>query len=132
MDKKRSDELTQLHEELVRLREEFAQLLRQQREALLREVTEGLAELRPMEGERASELEERAQIARDTRLLARMDDQGAFRNHMIMPGGRIRHSVYFSITHDEWPRGKAYLEELLSSYPASSTAIPSSGGLPLP
>jgi RimJ/RimL family protein N-acetyltransferase len=51
-------------------------------------------------------------------------EEGTFRNHMIMPGGRIRHSVYFSITHDEWPRVKAHLEGLLASYPATSAAHP--------
>ncbi len=52
-------------------------------------------------------------------------EEGTFRNHMIMPGGRIRHSVYFSITHGEWPRVKAHLEGLLAAYPATSTAPPS-------
>ena len=41
---------------------------------------------------------------------------------MIMPDGRIRHSVYFSITHDEWPRVKAHLEGLLAAYPATAAA----------
>ena len=52
-------------------------------------------------------------------------EEGTFRNHMIMPGGRIRHSVYFSVTHDEWPRVKAHLEGLLAAYPATSAALPS-------
>jgi len=43
-------------------------------------------------------------------------EEGTFRNHMVMPGGRLRHSVYFSITNDEWPRVKAHLEGLMSSY----------------
>jgi RimJ/RimL family protein N-acetyltransferase len=47
-------------------------------------------------------------------------EEGTFRNHMVMPGGRIRHSVYFSITNDEWPRVKAHLAGLLVSYPATS------------
>jgi N-acetyltransferase len=55
-------------------------------------------------------------------------EEGTFRNHMIMPGGRIRHSVYFSITHDEWPRVKVHLEGLLSSYPPSSAVLPPSPG----
>jgi RimJ/RimL family protein N-acetyltransferase len=55
-------------------------------------------------------------------------EEGTFRNHMIMPGGRIRHSVYFSITHDEWPRVKAHLEGLLASYPATSAAHPPAPG----
>jgi hypothetical protein len=44
---------------------------------------------------------------------------------MIMPGGRIRHSIYFSITHDEWPRVKARLEGLLAAYPAASAGLSS-------
>jgi len=47
-------------------------------------------------------------------------EEGTFRNHMIMPGGRIRHSVYFSLTNDEWPRVKAHLEGLMAAYPAPS------------
>jgi N-acetyltransferase len=53
-------------------------------------------------------------------------EEGTFRNHMVMPGGRIRHSVYFSIIHDEWPRVKAHLEELLAAYPTMVAARPSS------
>jgi len=30
-------------------------------------------------------------------------EEGTFRNHMIVQDGRIRHSVYFSITDAEWP-----------------------------
>jgi N-acetyltransferase len=53
-------------------------------------------------------------------------EEGTFRNHMLMPGGRIRHSVYFSIIHDEWPRVKAHLEGLVAAYPATSARPPSS------
>jgi RimJ/RimL family protein N-acetyltransferase len=42
-------------------------------------------------------------------------EEGTFRNHMIMPGGRLRHSVYYSIIDSEWPEVKARLEEKLSS-----------------
>jgi len=41
-------------------------------------------------------------------------EEGTFRNHMRMPGGRNRHRVSFSITHNEWPRVKAQLEGLLA------------------
>jgi len=41
-------------------------------------------------------------------------EEGTFRNHMVMPDGRSRHSVYFSIIADEWPAVKARLEEFLS------------------
>ncbi len=40
--------------------------------------------------------------------------EGVFRNHMIVPGGRIRHSVYFSITDSDWPEVKAGLEQKLA------------------
>jgi RNA polymerase-binding protein DksA len=62
-------------EELAQLREELAQQLRQERQALLEEVAEGEADLRSMESERASELEERAQEARATRMFARLDER---------------------------------------------------------
>jgi N-acetyltransferase len=55
-------------------------------------------------------------------------EEGTFRNHMITPGGRIRHGVYFSVTDDEWPRVKAHLERLLAAYPATAAAPPSSPG----
>ena len=38
-------------------------------------------------------------------------EEGVFRNHIVTSSGRIRHSVYFSILDDEWPRIKAALEE---------------------
>jgi DnaK suppressor protein len=60
--------------ELAQLREELAQQLRQQRETLFKDVAEEVTELRSMESKRASELEERAQAARDTRLFASLDD----------------------------------------------------------
>jgi len=40
-------------------------------------------------------------------------EEGVFRNHMITASGRIRHSVYFSITDSEWPGVKRRLEEKL-------------------
>ncbi len=39
--------------------------------------------------------------------------EGVFRNHLITADGRVRHSVYFSITDDDWPGVKARLEEML-------------------
>jgi RimJ/RimL family protein N-acetyltransferase len=41
-------------------------------------------------------------------------EEGIFRNHMITWSGRIRHSVYFSITSEEWPAVKSRLEHLLA------------------
>lgn len=36
--------------------------------------------------------------------------EGIFRNHMVMPGGRLRHSAYYSVTVEEWPEVRARLE----------------------
>jgi RimJ/RimL family protein N-acetyltransferase len=35
--------------------------------------------------------------------------EGVFRNHMVMPGGRLRHSAYYSVIDDEWPAVKSRL-----------------------
>ncbi len=40
-------------------------------------------------------------------------EEGTLRNHMVMPDGRNRHSVYFSILDSEWPAVKARLERFL-------------------
>jgi RimJ/RimL family protein N-acetyltransferase len=39
--------------------------------------------------------------------------EGVLRNHMIMPDGVYRHSVYYSLLDTEWPRVKERLEEIL-------------------
>jgi N-acetyltransferase len=39
--------------------------------------------------------------------------EGALRNHMILPDGRYRHSVFYSILDTEWPEVKKHLEELM-------------------
>lgn len=43
--------------------------------------------------------------------------EGILRNHMILPSGRIRDSVCFSIIDTEWPEVKARLVEKLSERP---------------
>ncbi len=40
-------------------------------------------------------------------------EEGIFRHHMILPSGRVRDTVYFSIIDDEWPDVKARLEDRL-------------------
>jgi RimJ/RimL family protein N-acetyltransferase len=40
--------------------------------------------------------------------------EGILRNHMILPDGYIRHSIYYSIINSEWPRVKLKLEEMLA------------------
>ena len=39
--------------------------------------------------------------------------EGILRKHLILPSGRVRDSVVFSITDDEWPEVKAQLENRL-------------------
>lgn len=40
--------------------------------------------------------------------------EGRFRNHMVMPGGRIRHSNYYSVTREDWPAVKSRLRDRLT------------------
>jgi N-acetyltransferase len=40
-------------------------------------------------------------------------EEGTFRNHMITAGGRIRHTVYFSILDSEWPGVKSRLQSMM-------------------
>jgi N-acetyltransferase len=40
--------------------------------------------------------------------------EGVLRNHMILPDGYYRHSVFFSILDIEWPNVKKRLEAMLS------------------
>ena len=42
--------------------------------------------------------------------------EGILRNHMIMPSGRIRDSVFFSVIAEEWPEVKANLEAKLNKF----------------
>jgi N-acetyltransferase len=37
-------------------------------------------------------------------------EEGTFRNHLVMPDGSLRHSVWFSIIREEWPRVRSLLE----------------------
>jgi RimJ/RimL family protein N-acetyltransferase len=39
--------------------------------------------------------------------------EGVLRNHMLLPDGHFRHSVFYSIIASEWPAVKARLEEKL-------------------
>jgi RimJ/RimL family protein N-acetyltransferase len=41
--------------------------------------------------------------------------EGTFRNHYLMPDGSQRHSVWFSITKEDWPQVKSNLEQRLAS-----------------
>jgi RimJ/RimL family protein N-acetyltransferase len=39
--------------------------------------------------------------------------EGVLRNHMILPDGRVRDSVFYSILDTEWPEVKKRLEEMM-------------------
>jgi RimJ/RimL family protein N-acetyltransferase len=41
-------------------------------------------------------------------------EEGVFRQHMVMPGGRRRDSAYYSVIEEEWPRVKGQLEARLA------------------
>ena len=42
--------------------------------------------------------------------------EGILRNHMILPDGRYRHSVFYSILDTEWPEVKKNLLEMMDRY----------------
>jgi len=43
--------------------------------------------------------------------------EGVLRNHVILPNGRYRHSVFYSILDIEWPEVKKRLEEMMGKRP---------------
>ncbi len=40
--------------------------------------------------------------------------EGTFRNHLIMKDGSTRHTMWYSITEEEWPEVKARLQERIA------------------
>src|SRR5690606_11122697 len=42
--------------------------------------------------------------------------EGVLRNHMILPDGYIRHSVFYSVIDSEWAEVKKNLEPMLAKY----------------
>jgi len=53
-----------------------------------------------------------ARNERSQRAMARLGftREGTLRHHMVMPDGRLRDSVIFSVTSTDWPRVRAILE----------------------
>ncbi len=43
-------------------------------------------------------------------------EEGTLRNHMVRPDGSLRHSTYFSVTVEEWPRVEEHLVGLKDAY----------------
>ena len=62
------------------------------------------------------ELKTDALNARSRAAIARLGahEEGTLRRHMICDGGRVRDTVYFSITEDEWPAVERGLIERLA------------------
>ena len=44
--------------------------------------------------------------------------EGTFRNHMILPGDRIRHSNYYAVAVEDWPAAKARLQARVAGFTA--------------
>lgn len=42
--------------------------------------------------------------------------EGVWRNHMIRPNGKIRHTVMYSVITEEWPEVKQHIKELMKKY----------------
>jgi RimJ/RimL family protein N-acetyltransferase len=47
-------------------------------------------------------------------------EEGTFRNHYVMPDGSARHSVWFSIIRQDWPRVRSLLEARVAGTPESA------------
>jgi len=45
--------------------------------------------------------------------------EGVFRKHMVVRGGAVRDSAYYSVIDDDWPKVKARLEQRLARHLAS-------------
>lgn len=54
--------------------------------------------------------------------------EGVLRNHMILPDGYIRHSVFYSILDSEWPQTKKRLEGFLGYAPGDEIAANQKAG----
>ena len=45
--------------------------------------------------------------------------EGTFRNHMVMPDGPLRHSNYYAVVVEDWPRVKSMLEARIAAIVAA-------------
>jgi len=87
------------------------------REAKLLQLTHGFEQLAANRIEfKTDSLNERSRAAL---LGIGAQFEGVFRNHMVMPDGRLRHSAYYGVTREDWPSVRARLNELLRRGSAS-------------
>jgi RimJ/RimL family protein N-acetyltransferase len=54
-------------------------------------------------------------------------EEGTLRNHMIAQAGRRRHSTYYSVIEEDWPRVRQHLEGRLARHAREAPATPESG-----
>ena len=57
-------------------------------------------------------------------------EEGTLRNHMVTYSGRRRHSVYYSVIEEEWPRVKQHLEARLARHAREAAADAAFASLP--
>lgn len=57
-------------------------------------------------------------------------EEGTLRHHMVMPNGRRRDSVYFSVLEEEWPRVHGHLESRLSRLAKAAAASANAAAQP--
>lgn len=50
-------------------------------------------------------------------------EEGIFRRHMVMPGGRRRDSAYYSIIDEDWPRVRQHLEARLTRLSRAAESV---------
>jgi N-acetyltransferase len=50
-------------------------------------------------------------------------EEGTLRNHMVTQGGRRRHSAYYSVIEEEWPRVRQHLEARLARHAREAEAL---------
>ncbi|MCB0076482.1 MAG: GNAT family N-acetyltransferase [Anaerolineales bacterium] len=64
------------------------------------------------------ELKTDARNERSRRAILRLGakEEGRLRKHMVVAGGRVRDTVYFSVIDDEWPTVEARLMAMLSHH----------------
>lgn len=57
----------------------------------------------------------RNERSRGALLAAGTQFEGIFRKHMVLPGGGVRDSAYYSVIDDEWPDVKQHLRQRLAA-----------------
>src|SRR3954451_15712146 len=55
-------------------------------------------------------------------------EEGTLRNHMVTYTGRRRHSVYYSVIEEEWPRVRQHLEGRLARHAREAQSAADSSG----